>query len=99
VKNKILSLIKNHELGQTKDSDLDVLNDADSLSFFKVNLLAYAERNDESEILFRMMWGYQRLSERARQIIKEFHYENERLHEFLQQILSSEEKPILRRIE
>ncbi|GAH30160.1 unnamed protein product, partial [marine sediment metagenome] len=39
------------------------------------------------------------LSERARQIIKEFHYEDERLHEFLQRILSSEEKPILRRIE
>jgi len=59
----------------------------------------YTERNDESEILSRMMWGYQRLSERARQIIKEFHYENERLHEFLQRILSSEEKSILRRIE
>jgi hypothetical protein len=45
------------------------------------------------------MWGYQRLSERARQIVKEFHYENERLHEFLQRTLSSEEKPLLRRIE
>ena len=99
VKNKILNLIKNHELGQTKDSDLDVLNDADSLSFFKVNLLAYAERNDESEILSRMMWGYQRLSERARQIIKEFHYENERLNEFLQRIISSEEKSALKRSE
>jgi hypothetical protein len=98
-KNKILSLIKNHELGQSENSDLAVLKDADSLSFFKVNLLAYAERNDESEILSRMMWGYQRLSERARQIIKEFHYENERLHEFLQRILSSKEKSILRRIE
>jgi len=98
VKNKILSLIRNHELGQSEDSDLAILKDADSLSFFKVNLLAYAERNDESEILSRMMWGYQRLSERARQIVKEFHYENERLHEFLQRILSSEEKSILRRI-
>ena len=99
VKNKILIIIRNHELGQSKDSDLAVLKDADSLSFFKVNLLAYAERNDESEILSRMMWGYQRLSERARQIVKEFHYENERLHEFLQRTLSSEEKPILERIE
>lgn len=99
VKNKIFILIRNHELGQSEDSDLAVLKDADSLSFFKVNLLAYAERNDESEILSRMMWGYQRLSERARQIIKEFHYENERLHEFLQRILSSEEKSISRRIE
>jgi len=99
VKNKIISLIKNHELGQSENSDLAVLKDADSLSFFKVNLLAYAERNDESEILSRMMWDYQRLSERSRQIIKEFHYENERLHEFLQRILSSKEKSILRRIE
>jgi len=99
VKNKILNLIKNHELGQTKDSDLAILKDSDSLSFFEVNLLAYAERNDESEILSRMMWGYQRLSERARQIIKEFHYENERLNEFLQRIISSEEKSALKRAE
>ncbi len=99
VKNKILILIRNHELGQSEDSDLAVLKDADSLSFFEVNLLAYAERNDESEILSRMIWGYQRLSKRARQIVKEFHYENERLNEFLQRIISSEEKSALRRAE
>ncbi|MFQ6083004.1 MAG: DUF4202 family protein [Candidatus Aminicenantia bacterium] len=99
VKNKILSLIKNHELGQSKDPDLVILKDADSLSFFEVNLQAYAERNDESEILSRMIWGYHRLSERTRQIIKEFHYENERLNEFLQRMLSSEEKSILKRAE
>jgi len=98
-KNKILSLIRNHELGQSEDLDLDVLKDADSLSFFNVNLMAYAERNDESEVLSRMMWGYQRLSGRARQIIKEFHYENKKLHEFLQRILLSEEKSIFKRIE
>ena len=87
VKDKIISLVKNHELGQSKDSDLVILKDADSLSFFKLNLLAYAERNDKSEILFRMIWGYNRLSKRARQIVKEFNYESERLHEFLQQII------------
>lgn len=91
VKDKIFSLIENHELGQSEDSDLAVLKDADSLSFFEVNLPAYAGRNDESEILFRMMWGYKRLSKRARQIVKGFHYENERLNEFLNQILSSAE--------
>lgn len=99
VKNKILSLIRNHELGLTNDVDIAILKDADSLSFFEVNLLAYAERNDESEILSRMIWGYQRLSKRARQIVKEFHYENERLNEFLQRIISSEEKSALRRAE
>ncbi len=92
VKSKILSLIRNHELGLTNDVDITFLKYADSLSFFEVNLLAYAERNDESEILSRMIWGYQRLSKRARQIVKEFHYENERLNEFLQRIVSLEEK-------
>jgi len=87
VKNKIIILIRNHELGQSEDSDLAILKDADSLSFFELNLLDYAERNDESEILFRMIWGYNRLSKRARQIVKEFNYENERLHEFLQRII------------
>ncbi len=91
VKNKILSLIRNHELGLINDVDIAILKDADSLSFFEVNLLAYAERNDESEILSRMIWGYQRLSKRARQIVKEFHYENERLNDFLQRIISLEE--------
>jgi len=99
VKNKILSLIRNHELGLINDVDITILKDADSLSFFEANLLAYAERNDESEILSRMMWGYQRLSKRARQIVKEFHYENEKLNEFLQQIISLEEKSALRREE
>ncbi len=91
VKNKILSHIRNHELGLINDVDIAILKDADSLSFFEVNLLAYAERNDESEILSRMIWGYQRLSKRARQIVKEFHYENKRLNEFLQRIISLEE--------
>lgn len=90
VKNKILSLIRNHELGLINDVDIEILKDADSLSFFEVNLLAYAERNDESEILSRMIWGYQRLSKSSRQIVKEFHYENERLNEFLQRIISEE---------
>ena len=99
VKNKILSLIRNHELGLINDVDIAILKDADSLSFFEVNLLAYAERNDESEILSRMIWGYQRLSKRARQIVREFHYENESLNEFLQRIISLEEKSALRRAE
>lgn len=93
VKNKILLLIRNHELGLINDVDIAILKDADSLSFFEVNLLAYAERNDESEIISRMIWGYQRLSKRSRQIVKEFHYENERMNEFLQRIISLEENP------
>jgi len=51
-----------------------------------------AIENEIEEIPSRMTWGYQRLSKKARQIVKEFHYENKRLNEFLQRIISLEEK-------
>lgn len=92
IKNKIFNLIKDHELGLDVVSDLSVLINADSLSFFEVNLPLYAQRNEESEILFRMKWGYKRLSSQARQILKKFRYRNERLNKFLDRVILSDDK-------
>jgi hypothetical protein len=44
------------------------LVDADSLSYFDVNLPLYHRRNSREESLRRCVWGYRRLSERARSI-------------------------------
>jgi hypothetical protein len=44
----------------------DLLKDADSLSYFDVNLPLYFERNGWQETHRRCVWGYRRLSERAR---------------------------------
>ncbi len=43
----------------------DLLKDADSLSYFDVNLPLYFERNGWKETHGRCAWGYLRLSPRA----------------------------------
>ncbi len=60
-----------HEVGGDARSDL--LVDADSLSYFDVNLPLYRDRNSREETLRRCLWGYRRLSKRARIIAAELH--------------------------
>ena len=55
-----------HEVGGDPRSNL--LKDADSLSYFDVNLPLYFERNGWEETRRRGVWGYLRLSKRARPI-------------------------------
>ncbi len=55
-----------HEVGG--DPRADLLKDADSLSYFDVNLPLYFERNGWKETRRRCVWGYRRLSERARSL-------------------------------
>jgi hypothetical protein len=59
-------LVCAHEVGGDPRSNL--LKDADSLSYFDVNLPRYFEREGWEETRRRCAWGYQRLSGRARSI-------------------------------
>jgi hypothetical protein len=43
--------------------------DADGISYFDVNLPFYLERNTWEETRRRCVWGYRRLSERAKLIV------------------------------
>jgi hypothetical protein len=61
---ELYRLVCAHEVGGDTRSDL--LVDADSLSYFDVNLPLYRDRNSPEETLRRCVWGYRRLSERAR---------------------------------
>ncbi len=61
---EVRRLVHLHEVGGDLRSDL--LKDADSLSYFDVNLPLYFERNGWQETHRRCVWGYRRLSERAR---------------------------------
>ncbi len=62
--NELYRLVCAHEVGGDTRSDL--LMDADSLSYFDVNLPLYRARNSREETLRRCVWGYRRLSERTR---------------------------------
>ena len=72
--NKVTYLIENHEVGGNQEAD--ILKDADSISFFDVNLPKYFLRNTKEETYFRIKWGFNKLSKRARSIVNKFSYDN-----------------------
>ena len=53
-------LVSLHETGGNQRADL--IRDADSISFFDVNLPFYFERNSQEETIRRCIWGYKRIS-------------------------------------
>ncbi len=75
-----------HEVGGDPRSDL--LKDADSLSYFDVNLPLYYDRNGWEETRRRCVWGYLRLSESARSIVAGLHYSNPELKRLMDQSIS-----------
>jgi hypothetical protein len=64
---EVYRLVCMHEVGG--DPCADLLVDADSISYFDVNLPLYHARNSREETLRRCHWGYGRLSPRARSIV------------------------------
>lgn len=87
LKNRIKYLIEHHETGSTADEEVSILRDADGLSFFQVNLPLYFQRNSEEETIFRMKWGYERLSEPAKEIVRKFHYKEGILNKLLRKCI------------
>jgi hypothetical protein len=78
-------LVELHEVGGDPGSDL--LKDADSISYFDVNLPLYYQREGWAETKRRSLWGYQRLSARARQIVENISYEEEVLTRLLREVI------------
>ena len=73
----VFFLVSHHEIGG--DRRINVLKDADSLSFFDVNLPLYFVRNDAEETKKRCLWGYKRLSDNVKGQVAEFDYQNKEL--------------------
>ncbi len=70
-------LVRQHERGG--DSRISVLRDADTISFFDVNLQFYFKRNDEKETKKRWLWGYNKLPSNLKSIVAEFKYRDKKL--------------------
>ncbi len=78
----VYSLVCRHEVGG--DPRSDVLRDADSLSYFDVNLPHYYQRNGREETLRRCLWGYRRLSGHGKAMLQEIRHDDEDLRELLE---------------
>ena len=78
-------LVCRHETGGAPRADL--IKDADSISFFEVNLPLYYNRHSRKEVLQRCVWGYRRLSERMQQVAQTFSYDNAELDALLKEAI------------
>ena len=74
---EVARLVCAHEVGGEPRSDL--LKDADSLSYFDVNLPLYYTRNGWEETRRRCVWGYRRLSGRVKPIAAGLAYPTDEL--------------------
>lgn len=74
-----------HEVGGDLRSDL--LKDADGISFFEVNMPLYHQREGRQETRRRSLWGYGRLSTRAKEIVNHISHEEEGLMSLLIEVI------------
>ena len=73
----VFFLVSHHETGG--DRRADVLRDADSTSFFHVNLPYYFVRNGVEETKKRCSWGYRKLPKNLQKLVVKFNYKNKKL--------------------
>ncbi len=78
-------LVEVHEVGGDPSSDL--LKDADSISYFDVNLPFYFQREGWAETKRRSLWGYRRLSTRARLIVDDISYGEQAMIRLLREVI------------
>ena len=81
-------LVGLHEVGGDPSSDL--LKDADSVSFFEVNLPLYSQREGWRETKRRCIWGFRRLSVRMKEVVGDISYEDHALTRLVQSSFRSE---------
>ncbi len=76
----VFFLVSHHEIGGNRR--VDVLKNADSISFFEVNLPCYFVRNGVEETKKRCLWGYKKLPNNLKEVVTNFRYEDKEV-EFL----------------
>ena len=86
----IFSLVAHHETGG--DEMAEVLKEADTISYFDVNLPLYYARHSVEETKRRALWGYKKLSANLKGVVAKMSYRDKKLSSLLRAwILNSEE--------
>ncbi len=91
---EVFFLVRHHETGGT--DQVDILKDADSISYFDVNLPLYFMRNNLKETIRRCLWGYKRLSDQGKKIVAELNYQNKEIESLLSVWIDEYEQTILK---
>jgi CRISPR/Cas system-associated endonuclease Cas3-HD len=91
---EVFFLVRHHETGGT--DRVDLLKDADSISYFEVNLPLYFVRNTLKETKRRCLWGYKRLSDQGKKVVTELNYQNKEIKSLLKVCIDEYEQIILK---
>jgi len=89
VRREACRLVRLHETGG--DIRADLLKDADSLSYFEVNLPLYYAREGFDETLRRCVWGIDRLSAGARDRLQRMFFASEEIGDIVRAALRTVE--------
>ncbi len=92
VRDEACRLVCLHEVGGEPRADL--LKDADSLSYFEVNLPLYYRREGRAEALRRCVWGIRRLSPRARRLLEDGRFVDPGVADLVQEALRLATSPV-----
>ena len=91
---EVFFFVRHHETGGT--DSIDILKDADSISYFEVNLPLYFVRNTLKETKRRCLWGYKRLSDQGKKIVTELNYQNKEVKSLLKVFIDECEQTVLK---
>ncbi|KAF5435409.1 protein of unknown function (DUF4202) [Candidatus Methanophagaceae archaeon] len=86
----VVFLVCHHETGGTRR--VDILRDADSISFFHVNLPYYFLRNGIEETKRRCLWGYGKLPDNLKRVVAEFDYQTKELELLIRTCIGQSEQ-------
>ncbi len=82
---KVKHLIENHEVGG--EGDVAILTEADSMTFFN-NLPHYRRAHTEKETIDKIKFMYNRLSDRAKLMVNQTHFENKESEKLFKEAIS-----------
>lgn len=82
----VFFLVRHHETGGSARAD--VLRDADAISFFHVNVPHYFARNGAEETKRRCLWGCKKLPDNLKEVVAQFHYEDEELDSLVRECVA-----------
>ena len=82
----VFFLVIHHEIGGNRR--VDVLRNADTISFFHVNLPYYFVRNDAEETKGRCLWGYKKLPDNLKRVVANLRYEDKEVEFLLREVIA-----------
>ncbi len=83
---KVKSLIEKHEVGG--EGDVEILKEADSITFFEYNLPFYRKSHTLQETKDKIKFMYGRLSKKAKQLINQIKFKDHGIDELFKETIS-----------